>query len=266
MLTNLIAFDLKNSARLLVPLHIALLIFTILGRITLGSPFLMQMPDEFFTLLVFFYVIMVITVGVISSFYFIYWFYKNLFTDEGYLMHTLPVKPWHLVASKLTGLFFWQVIDGAVILLCMFILSTVDASFVRDIPYYVSIFTTTLSGTLGVGTGGFLVIFLVTFAVQLLRRGLTAFFCICVGQCFHKHRVLAAFIAYVILSCALSFVMTAFMNTIGVFPGDTGTLTAELGTRFLPASFLAELIQDLVLGSLCFFGCTRLISKHLNLE
>ena len=46
MLTNLIAFDLKNSARLLVPLHIALLIFTILGRITLGSDFLMQMPDE----------------------------------------------------------------------------------------------------------------------------------------------------------------------------------------------------------------------------
>lgn len=112
MLTNLIAFDLKNSARLLVPLHIALLIFTILGRITLGSDFLMQMPDEIFALLVIFYVMMVIVVGVISSFYFIYWFYKNLFTDEGYLMHTLPVRPWQLVASKLTGLFFWQVIDG----------------------------------------------------------------------------------------------------------------------------------------------------------
>ncbi len=111
MLTNLIAFDLKNSARLLVPLHIALLIFTILGRITLGSDFLMQMPDEIFALLVIFYVMMVIVVGVISSFYFIYWFYKNLFTDEGYLMHTLPVKPWQLVASKLTGLFFWQVIE-----------------------------------------------------------------------------------------------------------------------------------------------------------
>ena len=80
-----------------MPLHIALLIFTILGRITLGSDFLMQMPDEIFALLVIFYVMMVIVVGVISSFYFIYWFYKNLFTDEGYLMHTLPVKPWQLV-------------------------------------------------------------------------------------------------------------------------------------------------------------------------
>ena len=213
MLTNLIAFDLKNSARLLVPLHIALLIFTVFGRITLGSDFLMQMPDEIFALLVIFYAIMVIVVGVISSFYFIYWFYKNLFTDEGYLMHTLPVKPWQLVASKLTGLFFWQVIDGAMILLCMFILSTVDATFVRDIPYYISVFTTSLATDLRVNQGSLIVIFIVTFVVQLLRRGLAAFFCICVGQRFTKHRVLAAFIAYIILTSVLSMVATAFMST-----------------------------------------------------
>ena len=266
MLTNLIAFDLKNSARLLVPLHIALLIFTALGRIVLASPMLMQMPDEIFALMVIFYVMMVIVVGVISSFYFIYWFYKNLFTDEGYLMHTLPVKSWQLVASKLTGLFFWQVIDGAIILLCIFILSTVDASFVRDIPYYISVFTTSLAKDLGVNTGSFVVIFLVTFAVQLLRRGLTAFFCICVGQRFNKHRVLAAFIAYIILTCALSFVTTGIMNAIGYLPSDNGALTTVLRNQFLHTSFLMELIQDLVLGCLYFFGCTWLISKHLNLE
>ena len=266
MLTNLIAFDLKNSARLLVPLHIALLIFTILGRITLGSDFLMQMPDEIFALLVIFYVMMVIVVGVISSFYFIYWFYKNLFTDEGYLMHTLPVKPWQLVASKLTGLFFWQVIDGAIILLCMFIPSTVDATFVRDIPYYVSVFTTSLATDLRVNQGSLIVIFIVTFAVQLLRRGLAAFFCICVGQRFNKHRVLAAFIAYVILTSVLSLAATSIMGAMDYLPSNNGALTTVLRGQFLHTSFLVELIQDLVLGGLYFFGCTWLISKHLNLE
>ena len=27
-------------------------------------------------------------------------FYKGLLGDEGYLMHTLPVKPWQLITSK----------------------------------------------------------------------------------------------------------------------------------------------------------------------
>lgn len=34
--------------------------------------------------------------------YTVLYFRKNLFKDEGYLMHTLPVKPWQLYVSKLT--------------------------------------------------------------------------------------------------------------------------------------------------------------------
>ena len=47
---------------------------------------------------------------------------------------------------------------------------------------------------------------------------------------------------------------------------DSDPLTTVLRGQFLHTSFLVELIQDLVLGGLYFFGCTWLISKHLNLE
>lgn len=40
--------------------------------------------------------------SMILIIYFAIRFYKNLYTDEGYLMHTLPVKPWMLIVSKLT--------------------------------------------------------------------------------------------------------------------------------------------------------------------
>ena len=133
-------------------------------------------------------------------------------------------------------------------------------------PYYVSVFTTSLATDLRVNQGSLIVIFIVTFAVQLLRRGLAAFFCICVGQRFNKHRVLAAFIAYVILTSVLSLAATSIMGAMDYLPSNNGALTTVLRGQFLHTSFLVELIQDLVLGGLYFFGCTWLISKHLNLE
>lgn len=43
-------------------------------------------------------------------------FYKNLYSNEGYLMFTLPVKPHLLLISKLTAAFTWLVSSMAVLL------------------------------------------------------------------------------------------------------------------------------------------------------
>lgn len=56
------------------------------------------------------------------------------------------------------------------------------------------------------------------------------------------------------------------MGAMDYLPSNNGALTTVLRGQFLHTSFLVELIQDLVLGGLYFFGCTWLISKHLNLE
>ena len=42
------------------------------------------------------YFILLIAPAIILSIYTALRFYRNLFTDEGYLMHTLPVKKWEL--------------------------------------------------------------------------------------------------------------------------------------------------------------------------
>ena len=47
------------------------------------------------------YVAILMAMFVIAVIFVIQRFYKGLLGDEGYLMHTLPVKPWQLVASKL---------------------------------------------------------------------------------------------------------------------------------------------------------------------
>ena len=42
-------------------------------------------------------------------------FYKNLLSGEGYLMHTLPVRPWQHIASKLIAAVVWTVLSFFVV-------------------------------------------------------------------------------------------------------------------------------------------------------
>ena len=48
-----------------------------------------------------------------------YGFYRNFYTDEGYLTFTLPVKRRTLLLSKTLNSTLWQVIHGALLLLCL---------------------------------------------------------------------------------------------------------------------------------------------------
>ncbi len=50
--------------------------------------------------LMMFYVLTISCVSVVVSIYIAVRFYKNLYTDEGYLMHTLPVTPRQLLVSS----------------------------------------------------------------------------------------------------------------------------------------------------------------------
>lgn len=51
----------------------------------------------------------------VIKYYFFYRYYKNLFTDHGYLMHTLPVKSTELINAKLFVTIIWQYISSALV-------------------------------------------------------------------------------------------------------------------------------------------------------
>ena len=53
-------------------------------------------------------------------------FYRGLLGDEGYLMHTLPVKTWQLVLSKLVCAIVVTVVNVAVSFLAMFLMMPIN--------------------------------------------------------------------------------------------------------------------------------------------
>lgn len=59
-------------------------------------------------------------------------FYKNKFTDEGYLTFTLPVTCHQIFLSSLVNMVIWTVISGIVTVLCVGIILVVGTSGLVD--------------------------------------------------------------------------------------------------------------------------------------
>ena len=260
MLGKLICFDMKSSARLLLPLHAALLATSIVGRFLMSFDIINRIPDIYLGLMIAFYVILIVCTGIISSFYFIYWFYKNLFTDEGYLMHTLPVPSWQHIVSKFTGMLLWEVIDASVILLCLTLLITSDASYVLMIPVYARKLLQQMAADLQTTVPVLILVSLLIFILQMLARGLSAFFCITLGQLFNRHRVLSAFLSYIVFSIVISVLSAALLSATGYETACANT------TQAMHMATAWEIIGDLALALLCFFGTNYLMKRRLNLE
>lgn len=250
----------RSSARLLLPLHLAAFVFTLCSRMLFVTGLPNTTPPEFIVLWFTLYVLLLVCTGIISSFYFVYWFYKNLFTDEGYLMHTLPAHPWQHILSKLSCMCIWQVIDTLVIVFCIYILTTVNADFTKEFPGLLNHGLSTLALELDTSSGVLIFDGIVVLLLTMLTRGLSAFMCIAIGQLFNKHRVLAAFLTYIVLNILISLLSSGLMTALN-FTVDTVDAPA-----FLNFAFYMETISDLVLGLIYFFVTKYLMDRRLNLE
>ena len=82
------------------------------------------------------YVAILMAMFIVALVFAIQRFFKGLLGDEGYLMHTLPVRPWELVASKLIcGTVTW-IGCGVVALLSPFIMAPVNWLELMQFPFW----------------------------------------------------------------------------------------------------------------------------------
>ena len=133
MLGRLLRYDLRSMYKKFAILWPAVLIVAFLNQMVVwgaekasfflelgGLEFLFELAPA-----VVYFGLMVALV-VVSMFYVVLRFYQGLLGDEGYLMHTLPVKPWQLVASKLLTATMTVIVSGLVGILSIAILVTKD--------------------------------------------------------------------------------------------------------------------------------------------
>ena len=124
MLGKLLKYELKSTSRIMGVLYLALLVvaavvgFVARGTIweaTQGNAIAVVISGLIYTLLVM--ALLIITIVMVLQ-----RFYKNLLKEEGYLMHTLPVPTWMLVASKTICSLIWILLSIAVLLASVFVI------------------------------------------------------------------------------------------------------------------------------------------------
>ena len=265
MLTKLIKYDLKSLSRVLIPANILLLIYSFLARCVITSELYNDLPYFVIGLGITTYIILLVLINYITLFAVLYLFYKNLFTDEGYLTLTLPVTPsQHLLAKTISGT-FWVVLSYAVITISILMLVLVP-----DVIKHSDMIMSELTKSLEMPASFF---FISTFMVGLISCFFALPFyyvCIALGQLFNKHRILAAVILFFALSSVVSVISLIILFVVGAFPllfGPASNLSEMTNvSHLLSTSYGVSCIIMVIQGVLSYVVTLYIMKKKINLE
>lgn len=261
MLGKLMKHEMKAVSRLLFPIYMVLVVFTIAARIVVSLHFegvFGVIPGTVIGL----YVLSLIAISVVSTVIIIIRFYKNMVTDEGYLMFTLPVKAHQLINSKLIISVFWTILSVITILLSIGIVVASPenlASFregfadaMREIRNELGLANTTLL---------WIELILMGF-IGTINGILCIYACIAVGQLFNGHKVLGSFVAYIVYTVVMQVVTVVVMILAGNLFTDYFNNVKAITNLVFPVSIVFYIILSVVF----YFVTNYIFNKKLNLE
>ena len=187
-------------------------------------------------------------------------FYKNKFTDEGYLTFTLPVTAHQIFLSSAVNLLIWTVLSGLVLGVCiliMFLFATVG------IDYPIMDEVGELIGT-DLYPDGYGLVTLLGQIVSTLFGVIMPLTCLTVGASLaKKHKILAAFGIYYVINMVMSF-MQGMMSMASIF--GTAIYDEEAYLEMTMENTVTTMVVQLIAGVVCYFLSTALMKKKLNLN
>lgn len=294
MLGKLLKHDFKSTARVLLPLQLALVAITILGMAILGiTPFgyagtLLLVAGMIAT-----YIIMILALCIITHIYLIVSFYRSLFTHQGYLAFTLPATPWQLFHSKSIVGFCWGLFNTLLTFLSVLLLFASSVGFSNFGTAIRSLFTDNLTTVTVNGVSSQVHISLLDilgvtpFQLFLFLAALTFVACfysiatgyasVAIGQLFAKHKAAGTVVTYL----AIYFVMQFFYGIVSVLSAirplmqiteaapemlDSMEFVFHTMTKIYHPLFLTLLVSQLVVGVILYLVAGIIMNKKVNLD
>lgn len=196
-------------------------------------------------------------------------FYKNMYTGEGYLTLTLPVKPTSHLIVKVTSAVLVNVISiiVSVLAVCLFTVGEWLNELVEAVIYIIKLLSETAEGHLIF----YFLELIPLFLMMMISSILMYYMCISLGQLFRKNRVLAAvgvyfglYVFYQVISTVLTTVYS-----ISVMTWLEKILASWTKQDYLVAVhvFLAAYFVGCVIISFVYFLISKyVLTKKLNLE
>ena len=271
MLGKLIKYDFKALNRFLLIIHGFLLISVVLGRIFLTGRIDFDSIELNQTLLAVSFTLyfLIFTAASFGTYIIIaIRFYKNLYSDEGYLSHTLPVtRGQHMLSKIITGS-IWSVIDIALIVLSGYILIAtpyVTHSFQEN----KAAFLNELGFTTTDNFHQFLLYMAFISIIGAISSVITIIASIIIGQLFGSHRILGAVVSYFGISTVISAITTIIFGVSGILTDAIATADTkgmfnfyEYMMKVINISVILTVITAVVLYIISYL----IFKKKLNLN
>ena len=219
--------------------------------------------------MLYYFAIIGVSIGV--TLYLAIHFYKTMFTDEGYLTHTLPVTSHELLLSKILPMMAWQMLATVAILISVAIFGSMailalhsDGLTFREV--YRQIFEVLADegffGNMGLLT--FITSLFVLFLAGTINGAMMIVGSISIGQMVGKHKVLGSIGAYFAISTVIQMLSCVVFVPMVIFKvsNDTPESVFDILT---PSYFGMSVIVILVSVGLYFLS-EYLIRRKLNLD
>ena len=209
------------------------------------------------------YVAILMAMFIVALVFAIQRFFKGLLGDEGYLMHTLPVRPWQLIGAKLVCAVVTTFLSVVVALLSILIILPWNREMVGDLFRGLGyVFTHwNIQVTHGViGILEFCLMMMVSFATGFLQLYLA----MSIGHLFNKNRVASSVIAFIAINAIVSTLSGTLLLPFSDVLSDI--INSMNGAASFHAAMWTIIAGELVLSAIFFAGTEFILRKKLNLE
>ena len=271
MLGKLIKHDLRATWKVAVSLDAVQIVLGIMTAIMIY--FVPHVGESFgmglfmFSFIGVFY-IGIIAANIITLIFLVIRYYRNLYTSEGYLTFTLPVKTDMIIHSKVITGSIWMFLSYVCTIIAIL---TVGLGFISnlDVPRdeigaaFSEIYT-----VMGFADPGFAAVLVFLILLTPVAGVLCMYFCISIGQLWSGHKVLGSVLCVVglyIINQIVSqviFMISGFWNMMSSSGADIDATFGLMYKNTMLILGIVTLIQAVIYYVVCIF----IARKKINLD
>ncbi len=267
MVKKLMKYDFLSYMRKLLPMELILLGVALLTRLVLffedrSSPVYIIV----FTSSMIAYVITMIVCLIWSFAAVVTRFYRNMFTSEGYLSFTLPIKSTQHLESKLISgvcVIFITVLNA---IISFFVVMSGDPAI--EIVKALNYLGIRAVDSLGAHFWFYALEIILYVVLSTVSTILLFYACICIGQLAKKSKVLIAFLVYFAQYFVTQVVETfliVILSTTGFYWDLINWFTENVREGFHVLGWISILFT-VTLSAIYYLVCAHIMDKKVNLE
>ena len=287
MLGKLIKYEWKNTAKVCGSLILFMVIMTVISCLIFCLPsmslFLLESSDSGFTpmlflkiMLIFIYVFAMIGIVYGALIYLGVHFFKSMYSDEGYLTHTLPVTSHQLLVSKTFVAGIWYVLITAVMILSIFaliltiggkVMASEGMNIFKELSANWGQIIDAMETILGNNLVQEGILYLIQIIVGAFCSMMILFGAITIGQLSAKHKVMMSIVSYFAITIVVQIISSLVMIPITFY--TTQQMIQEVNVTLSATTtptYTISILINLITAIILYFLSIYIINRKLNLE